>query len=87
MTSEYIISCIKKNDQGKIEQVGIDGELFDVKTIAEKILSRENSYFINAMGIRLRVFAVRDPHSNELYLSSTTNKKLPNSLNFLPRCK
>ena len=87
MTSEYVISCIIKNDQGNIEKVGIDGEIFDVKTIAEKILSRENSYFIIAMGIRVRVFAMRDPLSNELYLTSTTNEKLPNSLNFLPRCK
>ena len=87
MTSEYIISCIKKDDQGNIVKVGIDGEIFDIKTIAEKILTRENSYFIIAMGIRVRVFAMRDPLSNELYLTSTTNKKLPNSLNFLPRCK
>jgi hypothetical protein len=87
MPSEYIISCIKKNDQGSIVKVGIDGELFDVKTIAEKILARENSYFIIAMGIRLRIFAMRNRHSNELYLTSTTNEKLPNSLNFLPRCK
>ena len=87
MPSEYIISCIKKNDQGSIVKVGIDGELFDVKTIAEKILARENSYFIIAMGIRLRIFAMRDRRSNELYLTSTTNEKLPNSLNFLPRCK
>ena len=87
MTSEYIISCIIKNDQGNIEKVGIDGEIFDVKTIAEKILSRENSYFIIAMGIRVRVFAMRDRISNELYLTSTTNQKLPNSLNFLPKCK
>jgi hypothetical protein len=87
MTSEYVISCIIKNDQGNIEKVGIDGEIFDVKTIAEKILSRENSYFIIAMGIRVRVFAMRDPLSNELYLTSTTNQKLPNSLNFLPKCK
>lgn len=87
MTSEYIISCVKKNDQGNIVKVGIDGELFDVKTIAEKILARENSYFIIAMGIRVRIFAMREPHSNELYLTSTTNEKLPNSLNFLPRCK
>lgn len=87
MTSEYVISCIIKNDQGNIEKVGIDGEIFDVKTIAEKILSRENLYFIIAMGIRVRVFAMRDPLSNELYLTSTTNQKLPNSLNFLPKCK
>ena len=87
MTSEYIISCIKKDDQGNIVKVGIDGEIFDIKTIAEKILTKENSYFIIAMGIRVRVFAMRDPLSNELYLTSTTNKKLPNSLNFLPRCK
>ena len=87
MTSEYVISCIKKNDQGIIVKVGIDGEIYDVKTIAEKILARENSYFIIAMGIRVRVFAMRDPLSNELYLTSTTNEKLPNSLNFLPRCK
>jgi hypothetical protein len=87
MTSEYVISCIIKNDQGNIEKVGIDGEIFDVKTIAEKILSRENSYFIIAMGIRVRVFAMRDQLSNELYLTSTTNQKLPNSLNFLPKCK
>jgi Protein of unknown function (DUF3892) len=86
MISEYIISCVKKNDQGDIVKVGIDGELFDVKTIAEKILARENSYFIIAMGIRVRIFAMRDPRSNELYLTSTTNEKLPNSLNFLPRC-
>jgi hypothetical protein len=41
MTSEYIISCVKKNAQGIIEKVGIDGEIFDVKTISEKILKRE----------------------------------------------
>jgi hypothetical protein len=87
MTSEYVISCIIKNDQGNIVKVGIDGQIFDVKTIAEKILSRENSYFIIAMGIRVRVFAMRDPLSNELYLTSTTNQKLPNSLNFLPKCR
>ncbi|GKS62151.1 MAG: DUF3892 domain-containing protein [Candidatus Nitrosocosmicus sp.] len=87
MTSEYIISCVKKNAQGIIEKVGIDGEIFDVKTISEKILKRENAYYTIVMGIRLRVFVLRDPITNEPYLTTTTNKKLPNNLNFLPKCK
>lgn len=86
MTAEYVISCVKKNAQGNIEKVGIGGEIFDAKTIAEKILSRENAYFTLVMGIRVRVFVVRDPITKEPYLTTTTNKKLPNNLKFLPKC-
>lgn len=86
MASEYVITCVKKNAQGNIEKVGIDGEIFDVKTIAENILSRQYAYFTLVMGIRLRVFVLRDPNTKEPYLTTTTNKKLPNNLNFLPKC-
>lgn len=86
MIPELVISCVKKNNQGNIVQVGIDGEIFDVNTIAERIWAREYAYFAIAMGIRVRVFAMRDPVSNEPYLTTTTNQKLPNSLNFLPKC-
>jgi hypothetical protein len=86
MQSEYVISCVKKNAQGNIEKVGIDGEIFDAKTIAEKILTRENAYFTLVMGIRVRVFVMRDPITKEPYLTTTTNNKLPNNLKFLPKC-
>jgi hypothetical protein len=85
--TELIITCVIKNAQGNILQVGINGDIFDVKTIAEKIWSRENMYFTIANGIRVRVFALRDPSTNEPYLTTTTNLKLPNNLKYLPKCQ
>ena len=84
--TELVITCVKKNPQGIVLQVGIDGDIFDVKTIAEKIWSRENTYFTIANGMRVRVFALRHPSTNEPYLSTTTNSNLPNNLKFLPKC-
>ncbi len=84
--TELIITCVKKNTQGIIMQVGINGNIFDVKTIAEKIWSRENTYFTVANGIRVRVFALRHPSTNEPYLTTTTNVKLPNNIKYLPKC-
>ena len=85
--TELVITCVKKNPQGIVLQVGIDGDIFDVKTIAEKIWSRENTYFTIANGMRVRVFALRHPSTNEPYLSTTTNSNLPNNLKFLPKCQ
>ena len=85
--TELLITCVKKNAQGNILQVGINGDIFDVKTIAEKIWSRENMYFTMANGIRVRVFALRHPSTNEPYLTTTTNLKLPNNLKYLPKCQ
>lgn len=85
--AELLITCIKKDQEGQIFEIGINDEIFDVKTIANKIWSNENSYFTVAMGIRVKVFAFRHPLTKEPYLSTTANAKLPNSLNFLPKCK
>lgn len=85
--TELLITCVKKNTQGIIVQVGINGNIFDVKTIAQKIWSRENTYFTIANGIRVRVFAIRRPSNGEPYLTTTTNLKLPNNLKYLPKCK
>lgn len=85
--AELLITCIKKDSSGNIVSVGIDNEVFDVNTIAKKIWDMENSYFTLAMGIRVKVFALRHPDTNEPYLSTSPNIKLPNSLNFLPKCR
>lgn len=85
--TELLITCVKKNTQGIIVQVGINGNIFDVKTIAQKIWSRENTYFTIANGIRVRVFAIRRPSNGEPYLTTTTNLKLPNNLKYLPKCQ
>ncbi len=84
--SEFIITCVKKDESGKICKVGIDNKLFDIDEIANQIWNNKNTYFTNAMGIRVKVFAIRDPETNKPYLSTSTNIKLPNSLNFLPKC-
>jgi hypothetical protein len=85
--TELLITCVKKNTQGIIVQVGINGSIFDVKTIAQKIWSRENTYFTIANGIRVRIFAIRRPSDGEPYLTTTTNLKLPNNLKYLPKCQ
>ncbi len=84
--SEFIITCVKKDEHGKIYKVGIGDTLFDVEAIAEQIWNNRHSYFTNAMGIRVKVFAIRDPETNRPYLSTSPNIRLPNSLNFLPKC-
>jgi hypothetical protein len=85
--TELLITCVKKNTEGIIVQVGINGNIFDVKTIAQKIWTRENTYFTIANGIRVRVFAIRRPSNGEPYLTTTTNLKLPNNLKYLPKCQ
>lgn len=84
--SEFIITCVKKDERGKICKVGIDNKLFDIDEIANQIWNNKNTYFTSAMGMRVKVFAIRDPDTNKPYLSTSPNIKLPNSLNFLPKC-
>jgi hypothetical protein len=85
--TEFLVTCVKKDEKGAIAQVGVDAALYDVETIADEIWNNKNSYFTNAMGHRVKVFAFRHPETNKPYLSTSTNIKLPNSLNFLPKCK
>lgn len=85
--SEFLITCIKKDESGTIIQVGVNDKIYDVDMIADEIWNNKNSYFINAMGIRVKIFAFRHPETNKAYLSSSTNIKFPNSLNFMSRCK
>ncbi|HXT83083.1 MAG TPA: hypothetical protein VN704_01950 [Verrucomicrobiae bacterium] len=85
--SEFLITCIKKDESGAIIQVGVNDKIYDVDMIADEIWNNKNSYFINAMGIRVKIFAFRHPETNKPYLSSSTNIKFPNSLNFMSKCK
>ncbi|HEY0580267.1 MAG TPA: DUF3892 domain-containing protein [Candidatus Nitrosocosmicus sp.] len=84
--AEFLITCVKKNEHGIIVQVGIDNARYDIETIANEIWNNKNSYFINAMGIRVKVFAFRHPETNKPFLSTSSNIKFPNSLNFIPKC-
>ncbi len=84
--TEFLITCVKKNENGAVVQVGIDGAIYDIEIIASEIWNNKNSYFTNAMGNRVKVFAFRHPETNKPYLSTSTNIKFPNSLNYLPRC-
>lgn len=86
MSVEYTINCIKKDPSGTITHVGVEREMIDVRTVAEKIWSRQAIYYINAMGIRIRVFAMRKADNNEPYLTTAANKNLPNNMKFLPKC-
>lgn len=85
--TDFIITCVKKDEHGVIVQVGIDNKIYDVDSIANEIWNNKNSYFTNAMGHRVKVFAFRHPETNKPYLSTSTNNKLPNNLNFIPKCK
>ena len=42
-----------------------------VENIADEIWNNKNSYFINAMGIRVKVFAFRHTETNKPYLSTS----------------
>lgn len=86
MIAEYTINCIKKDSKGAITHVGIDKEVVDIHTIAERIWSRQAIYYINAMGIRVRVLAMKRPENDEPYLTTAANKNLPNNIKFLPKC-
>jgi hypothetical protein len=85
--TEFLITCVKKNENGVIMQVGISDTVYDIEIIANEIWNNKNSYFTTAMGHRVKVFAFRHPETNKPYLSTSTNIKFPNSLNYLPRCK
>jgi hypothetical protein len=84
--TEFLITCVKKNEKGVIVQVGISGTIYDIEIIASEIWNNKNSYFTTAMGHRVKVFAFRHPETNKPYLSTSTNIKFPNSLNYLPKC-
>ena len=86
MTIEYIITCIRKNSQGIITHVGIEQQVIDIQTVAERIWAREANYYTIAMGIRVKVFAMRNSDTNDPYLTTAANDKLPNNLKFLPKC-
>ncbi|MDP8906519.1 MAG: hypothetical protein M3M88_03250 [Thermoproteota archaeon] len=85
--TEFLITCVKKNEKGVIVQVGISDTIYDIEIIASEIWNNKNSYFTTAMGHRVKVFAFRHPETNKPYLSTSTNIKFPNSLNYLPKCK
>ena len=84
--TEFLITCVKKNEKGAIVQVGISDTIYDVEIIASEIWNNKNSYFTTAMGHRVKVFAFRHPETGKPYLSTSTNIKFPNSLNYLPKC-
>ncbi len=84
--TEFLITCVKKNEKGVIVQVGISDTIYDIEIIASEIWNNKNSYFTTAMGHRVKVFAFRHPETNKPYLSTSTNIKFPNSLNYLPKC-
>jgi hypothetical protein len=85
--TEFLITCVKKNEKGVIVQVGISGTIYDIEIIASEIWNNKNSYFTTAMGHRVKVFAFRHPETGTPYLSTSTNIKFPNSLNYLPKCQ
>ncbi len=85
--TEFLITCVKKNEKGVIVQVGISDTIYDIEIIASEIWNNKNSYFTTAMGHRVKVFAFRHPETNKPYLSTSTNIKFPNSLNYLPKCQ
>lgn len=85
--TEFLITCVKKNEKGVIVQVGISDTVYDIEIIASEIWNNKNSYFTTAMGHRVKVFAFRHPETNKPYLSTSTNIKFPNSLNYLPKCQ
>ena len=85
--TEFLITCVKKNEKGEIVQVGISDTMYDVQIIASEIWNNKNSYFTTAMGHRVKVFAFRHPETDKPYLSTSTNIKFPNSLNYLPKCQ
>ncbi len=85
--TEFLITCVKKNEKGVIVQVGISDTIYDIGIIANEIWNNKNSYFTTAMGHRVKVFAFRHPETNKPYLSTSTNIKFPNSLNYLPKCQ
>jgi hypothetical protein len=85
--TEFLITCVKKNENGVIVQVGISDTVYDIEIIANEIWNNKNSYFTTAMGHRVKVFAFRHPETNKPYLSTSTNIKFPNSLNYLPKCQ
>ncbi len=85
--TEFLITCVKKNEKGVIVQVGISDTIYDIEIIANEIWNNKNSYFTTAMGHRVKVFAFRHPETNKPYLSTSTNIKFPNSLNYLPKCQ
>ena len=85
--TEFLITCVKKNEKGVIVQVGISDTIHDIEIIASEIWNNKNSYFTIAMGHRVKVFAFRHPKTNKPYLSTSTNIKFPNSLNYLPKCQ
>ena len=84
--TEFLITCVKKNEKGVIVQVGISDTIYDIEIIANEIWNNKNSYFTTAMGHRVKVFAFRHPETDKPYLSTSTNIKFPNSLNYLPKC-
>lgn len=85
--TEFLITCVKKNEKGVIVQVGISDTIYDIEIIANEIWNNKNSYFATAMGHRVKVFAFRHPETNKPYLSTSTSTKFPNSLNYLPKCQ
>ena len=85
--TEFLITCVKKNEKGEIVQVGISDTMYDIEIIASEIWNNKNSYFTTAMGHRVKVFAFRHPETGKPYLSTSTNIKFPNSLNYLPKCQ
>ena len=87
MIAEYTINCIKKDSNGIITHVGVDQEIIDIHTVAERIRSRQAIYYINAMGIRVRVLVMKKDDNDQPYLTTAAIKNLPNNIKFLPKCR
>ena len=70
--TEFLITCVKKDENGIIVQVGIDNKMYDIEPIANEIWNNKNSYFIMRWDIRVKVFAFRHPETNKPYLMTST---------------
>ena len=82
---EYEITCVRKDDNGKITHVGFGGGTYEVSEVVERIKSRNDYFYTYKDGKKARVYRKQSTLGN-WFLTTDPDSTKENNLDFLPPC-
>ena len=80
---EYQISCVIRDTNGVITNIGIEGKVYSVSHVAQLIVDKKcRFYIVTEDGNKEYVEQRKDPTTKQIILTTT----LEYNLDFLPSC-
>lgn len=82
---EFRITCIRR-EHGRIAYVGIDGDLYPIFTIIDRILNTDDEFYTFEDGHRAGVI-IKRYYWGDQCLSTIPDGIIEDNLGFLPECQ